>query len=159
MADAPDSAVVDSHILERSLSSGVPSIRCPMPAPLIIPVAALGIPSVLVIFIPSVLFLVWSRSQHPDLSSSSRRARIAFILIAIASATWFGWGWHYGVKYQGYDYMRTTALINAVFSAIIAGVVITRRRTGARPVEHLILDFLLFAWTFTYAFPYFGELP
>jgi hypothetical protein len=83
---------------------------------------------------------------------------MAFALVAIASAVWFTLSWHYGLEYQGYPYTLTTALISLVFASFAAGMLTLWRRTESL-VFSLAINFLLFAWTFTYAFPYLGELP
>lgn len=83
----------------------------------------------------------------------------AFALVTVASMVWFGTGWHYGVEYQGYRYTLATALISLGFAAIAGGMLMRWRTESLSLPFSLTINFLLFAWVFTYAFPYLGELP
>ncbi len=66
--------------------------------------------------------------------------------------------WGYGVSYQGYRYTLTTAVISCSFAAVIAGLLVRLRGIPTARFS-LTVNLLLFAWAFTYAFPYLGELP
>jgi uncharacterized membrane protein YbhN (UPF0104 family) len=50
---------------------------------------------------------------------STKRTRVTFVIMTLASLLWFSLGWRYGVEYQGYRYTLTTSLISVFFAAVI----------------------------------------
>jgi len=120
--------------------------------------AFFGIPPRVAIAIPSLAFCLWSRQLFRGGRISTKRTVVACSVAAVLSAADFAAGWRHGLEDQGSRYTLTTALISLAFAAIIAGMLILWRRRFS-PRRGLAVNFFLFAWVFTYAFPYLGELP
>jgi hypothetical protein len=51
-----------------------------------------------------------------------------------------------------------TAVISLAFAVVTGIVLLLSRRRTSLPLQ-LAVNFLLFAWAFTYAFPWLGETP
>ena len=139
------------------LSHRVPSISSPFPLPLVFPVF-LGVPPLVAAAIPSLVFCAWSWPLFFGSTISTRRTLLAFVVVATASASVFGFYWGHGVTYQGYRYTLTTAIFSLLFAVVIAALLIRFWRDKTT-WSSLAVNFILFAWVFTYAFPYLGELP
>jgi hypothetical protein len=135
----------------------VPSITSPFPLPLMFPVF-LGVPPLVAAAIPSLVFCAWSWPLLFGLRISARRTLLAFVLVATASALEFGFNWGYGLRYQGHRYTLTTAIFSLLFAVVTAALLIRFWRDKTT-WSSLAVNFILFAWVFTYAFPYLGELP
>jgi hypothetical protein len=136
------------------LSNGVPTITCPMPLPLVIP-AMLAL-SKAAVAVPTIAFCLWSRSCFHGSPIPRRRTGIGFAIVALGSIWLFVSGWQYSFDYHGYNFTFGAAIVSLGFVAVI-GTLLLRRATSL-PYS-IFVNFLLFVWTFTYAFPYLGELP
>jgi len=86
------------------------------------------------------------------------RTAIAGICVAAASGLEFAAYWRDGVQYQGVSYTITTALLSFCCASALLFLLI-RSSLSSSFGFRLAANFLLFAWTVTYAFPYLGELP
>ena len=117
-----------------------------------------GVPPLLAIAIPAVFFCLWCLPSFWGRLISARRTAVAFAFVSAGSALVFGFGWHFGLQYQGYTYTLTTAVISFVSAVIVLFMLILSSRRSSLPLR-LAVNFILFAWAFTYAFPYLGELP
>lgn len=109
--------------------------------------------------LPGIFFCLWCWPVIAERPMSRRRTLIAAATVASASAVWFCISWNYGVRYQGMRYTTTTALASVLFAVVIGGLLIVSRRRAASSAYSLAVNFLVFAWAVTYAFPYLGELP
>ena len=137
------------------LSSGVPSVTCPLPFPLCW--FLLLAPSWVVIAVPSATFWFWARPLFRGSLIPSRRTLIAMSLVGVGSVWWFRGGWDFGIRYQGYQYTLDTAIASLILGAAAGGAFALSRRTGSLALN-VAANFLLFVWASTFAFPYLGEL-
>lgn len=118
----------------------------------------MGIPQLLVIFIPTVVFVYWGRPFLQGGLISYKRTFVAFACVAIASGLNFGVSWQEGLRYQGRLYARTTGLISLAYAVVLMPLLILSRRSSSLPLR-LAVNFLIFAWAFTYALTWLGETP
>lgn len=107
----------------------------------------------------AALFCIWCRPLFSGKPTGRKRTRVTVASIALLSALWFyDGGWDLGLKYQSFRYTLMTALGSLAFAALTATLVASSRRADSFAWS-LIINFLIFAWLVTYAFPYLGELP
>lgn len=139
------------------LGRNIPSISCPLPLPLVA-LAFSGVPRQFVIAAPSLIFFVWCLPIVRGNSIPLRRTAFAAALVAVGSGFAFALGWHWGIEYQGYTYTLTTALLSLGLAISTAALLLASRRAPSLAIS-LAANLLLFAWAFTYAAPYLGELP
>jgi hypothetical protein len=139
------------------LHSGVPATIRPLPILFILPVL-LGVPPLIAILLPSILFCIWSGPLFRGSAIPSRRTLVATTIVGMMSAVYFYSSWRYGVKYQGYGYTLTMTLFSSFFAAAVGSVFALSRRTHSLAWS-LAANLLLFVWVSTFAFPYLGELP
>jgi hypothetical protein len=106
----------------------------------------------------AVLFCVWCRPLFSGRPTGRKRTLATVASIILLSALWFYGGWGLGLKYQDYRYTLMTALGSLAFAILTAILVASSRRADSFAWS-LTVNFLIFAWLVTYAFPYLGELP
>jgi len=103
---------------------------------------------------PSIAFLFWCRACFRGIAVSRKRTEVAFLTLAFASILWYG-----SNLFVGHDpFAPVAAPFGFAYVAAIGLMLILSRRSNSLPVS-LATNFLLFAWVFTYAFPWFGEAP
>jgi hypothetical protein len=112
----------------------------------------------LIVAVPSVVFWLWSPGLFRGKAVVPIRSVFLFAISVVISAEEFVGGWGYGLRYQGFKYTITTALLSTAL-AIFTGILILRLRRAPSFALNLLTHFVLFAWLITYAFPYLGELP
>jgi hypothetical protein len=129
------------------------TLLVPFPPTLLTAISELVAPVAL-----ATLFCIWCRPLFSGKPTGRKRTRATVASITLLSALWFYGGWDLGLKYQDYRYTLTTALGSLAFAILSAILVASSRRTGSFAWS-LTVNFLIFAWAVTYAFPYLGELP
>jgi hypothetical protein len=113
----------------------------------------------LVILIPSILFFLWSPGLLLNQKPNVPKRTIALLgLLTILAVVDFGFGWKYGMQYQGSRYTIGVGIINVVWLVFLWWTVIHCRSQPSFK-GHLLSHWFLFAWLAWYAFPYLGELP
>jgi hypothetical protein len=87
-----------------------------------------------------------------------RRTIVLAWSIAAGSLVWFVANLKYGSKYQGLRFVWATAILSALLMLVAAAALFYARKRpslAASTFSHGVL----FLWFFSYAFPYFGEMP
>jgi hypothetical protein len=143
-------------------SSGVPTLYSPLPAVTILPAFVLSrwhLQSLAVV-VPSILFFLWSPGLILDQRPKKVPTRTVALLglLTILAVVDFGFGWKYGVQYQGMYYAVGVGIINVVWLVCLWWAAIHWWRQPSFRGS-LLLHWFLFAWLAWYAFPYLGELP
>ena len=128
-----------------------------LPAPFALAAVLLGTAARFAAVIPSVVFCLWCVPLFRGSPIPRKRTGAAWAVVAVLSAGWFWAGWHNGVRYQGYPYTLTTALISLLCAVVLGGMLSLRRRTDSI-MYSLASNFLLFAWAPAFAFPWIGEM-
>jgi hypothetical protein len=104
------------------------------------------------------LLLVW----HPGLLSGThkvpKRSYIGLLVLSTLIAAHLGFGWSYGVRYQGKEYTITIVVLNVVATSL-AWVLLMTARTRATFPWTLVAHAFVAAWLVWIAFPWLGELP
>lgn len=150
-----------SLILLSAISLGlfcrVPSILSPGPVLLVIPLMA-WTPVLFIILIPAAFFWIWSAYLFYGVPKLPKRTKILGYVIAVLSLSYFASSWSYGVRYQGLLFTIVCAAISAALLTLFILAVRKNEKSGSF-ASNLLASWLLFAWVFTYAFPYLGETP
>lgn len=138
-----------------------PSVWTPIPAPLFI-CAFEGWP-ILGILACVTAFLAWNAPFFwlDDWTTEFEVPLRSWFLLAIligASTIYYIAGWRYGVEYQGLDHCVKCAVVSAVYVALATLFLVAGMRTK-NGLLCLIAHWWIFAWAYSYAFPYLGELP
>jgi hypothetical protein len=81
---------------------------------------------------------------------------LSLSIASIALIAYFFAGWHYGVQYQGRQFVLLCAWVSAI-TAVALWVIFGFCRRKHSSFGSLVFYFLLFAWLSTYAFPYFSN--
>ncbi len=139
-----------------TLSSGVPTLYCPMPVMTILP-AFLGMLPI-GLLIPAGLFFLWNPGLLKHRTNVPKRTVAAAAVLSSLTVVYFATSWDYGVQYQGGRYTVIMLVINLVWLALLWLLIV---RCWRQPsfTTNLLLHWLLFAWLGWYAFPHLGELP
>lgn len=152
-------ALVPAAAAYASARAPFPTPSSPLPLLSVLPLL-FGMPPSLLLAIPAVSF--WILTFYLGRSASPQPMPLRFpILLGIATACsvlWFGFGWSYGVQYQGTDYTAAVTAINAVWMAILWLLWFVMRRSASMAAVS-IFSILLLCWLFWSAFPWLGELP
>ena len=127
-----------------------------VPIPFVLPLL-LGLPPSLAVGFPSVIFCLWCQPFFRGGLVPAHRTMVAFVLVALLSTVVFGLGWHDGFKYQEASFTIRAAIISFGGAALVLLMLALSRRTSSFPLQ-FATNFVLFAWVFTYALPYLGEL-
>lgn len=139
------------------LGGGCPSFIAPGSVLITLP-WMLGIPLPLLIFIPAFLFWLWSPNLFRGESILPKRTKILGYATAILSSALFIKGWSYGERFQGMQFTVVCATLSAAYA--VASLICGRSNKVNRSFKsNLVTTWLIFAWIFTYAFPYLGEIP
>lgn len=137
-----------------------PSILAPMPATLAIPAffTADSWAGWLVLALPAVLFLMWTLPTRDWTSAIPKKSVVLARVVGALSAAWFAFGWRWAIHYQGWSYTVIVAVLSLFALVFLERL---RARQAAAPSDRvwLIYHCLVFAWVFTYAFPWLGETP
>ena len=108
-------------------SSGVPILYSPLPTLTILPAFMLSrwhLES-LVILIPSIFFFLWSPGLLLNQKPNVPKRTIALLgLLTILAVVDFGFGWKYGMQYQGSRYTIGVGIINVVWLVFLWWTVI-----------------------------------
>jgi hypothetical protein len=148
--------------LVSAITSGLLGVDCPrIMAPcsilLILPLF-LGVPLPILIFIPTILFWLWSPHLFQGEANLVKRTKILGYIVAILSAAMFIKSWSLGQRYQGLQFTASYAMLSMGLAAVI--ITLAQRSKGIQSFKlNLVITWLIFTWIFTYAFPYLGEMP
>ena len=145
-------------VTSLSTSTGIPAVYSPFPLFVILPVI-LGFPVPLIAIAASSAFAL-SQLHHfkgeprpkPNLGFT-----ITLGLVTGLTALGLGFGWPYGLDYQGLTYCVVVTAANLAF-AIGTWSLWWVTRTAGRYRSQVLFGFMLFAWVFWYALPYMGEI-
>ena len=133
------------------------SLTTPFPVVLVYPVF-FGVPGLGVaagVFArPLLLFFLVARVREVSRIFLS----ILYLAILAASLWWFRNGWAHALHWQGTVIMQGAAVLSLVFAMGIGVLLFLDWRRPSRN-RLFAVTFFLFAWIYTYAFPYIGEMP
>lgn len=137
-----------------------PSLWKPGPLLLVVPYSN-GVPLFLLPIIPPAMFWLWSAHLFRGTAPVPRRTVVAFGLMVFLSGVWFLSGWRLGMDYQPRSfearaYAEFAPFLSIAMAAAIAACFVAARRHPTFFMNTAV-HFLLFAWAFTYAFPYLGS--
>jgi len=140
--------------------SGVPTLICPFPFMTIIPAFILSSMrlQLLAIFIPTVLFFLWSPRLFQGQNRVPNRSLILLGVLTALTTVFFIGSRQYGLKYQGPAFTYATCAINIAWIILLWPVFIWARSKKSFHAN-LLAHILMFVWIGWYAFPYLGELP
>ncbi len=82
---------------------------------------------------------------------------MASIVVALLSTVLYGFGWQEGIQFQGASFTITGAVISTIGAVLVFLMLALSRQTKTFPLL-FATNFVLFAWMFTCALPYLGEL-
>jgi hypothetical protein len=105
----------------------------------------------------ALAFWFVARPLRQNKAKSIRTTLIVTAIFAIASSAWYITGWHYGLQYQGLRLLLIYVIVSLCWLALVVlGLVVARRNDSWW--GHLSVQFALFVWLATFAFPWLGEL-
>ncbi len=148
--------------LVSAISSGLlgvdsPRIIAPCSILLVLPLF-LGVPLPILIFIPTILFWLWSPYLFRGEANLVKRTKFLSYIITVLSAVMFIESWSLGQRYQGLQFTTSCAVLSTGLAAVIIALVLRSKEVRSFKLN-LVITWLIFAWIFTYAFPYLGEMP
>lgn len=133
------------------------SLTTPFPVSLVFPVF-FGVPvlglAAGVFVVPLLTFLFVARFRKEARIFLS----ILHLTILAASFWWFREHWMDALPWQGLAYIRGAVLLSLLFAMVIGVQLLLDWRQPSRN-RLFAVTFLLFAWIYTYAVPYVGEMP
>ena len=105
----------------------------------------------------ALAFWFVARPLRQNRANSVRGTLVVTAVLAAASAAWYVLGWRYGVQYQGLGTLWFYVGVSLCWLAfVVLGLIVARRADSWW--GHLAVQFALFVWLETFAFPWLGEL-
>ncbi len=148
-----------------SCSTGMPTIRSPLPLPVFVSVllaSALGAtnPWLVATSIPFGKFLLINFYQLRFAEPAPLRTRFTVLLglTSVLSVLFFALAWQDGFRFQGVSFTLGTASINFAI-LIVLWIWWLSLRQKVSKTSALLFATSLHCWLFGYAFPCLGELP
>jgi hypothetical protein len=143
------------------LSSGVPTVLCPLPALTLLPAYLLADWHLwkAAVVLPTLLFFAWHPGLFRGQAKIPKRSYMLFAVATVLSLVYFAASWKWGLHYQGIRYTHVVCIVNITWAAFL-GLAFARSWNGPSSFRfNLFLHWMLFAWLAWYAFPTLGELP
>ena len=134
-----------------------PSIVAPSSMLLLLP-GILGVPIPILSLVPTMLFWLWSQQLFRGSPDLNRRTKILGCIISVLSATYYFNEWRWNAHYYGMFHTVVCTLVSATFAVVIS-IAAWKNKNKPSFKTSIVTTWLIFAWIFTFAFPWLGELP
>lgn len=144
-------------VVWQSISSNIPSITSPWPIWLML-LMWLFYPKYFVILLPVLLMWIWHKGLPQNKAMIPKRSWLLFYCLIVLSLLYFVLNIYSGIEHQGKYYVITILVINVVVVSINVQIGLKARKMPGYRLN-VIFDWILFAWSASYAFPYFGQMP
>ncbi len=135
-----------------SLVEREPVLGLPVPLPLLVlarPGVSMGVSMALVLSIPAVAFCAWCSDCLMGMLVKRRRSMALFAVVLVASLGFHGRAYLQPERDAGLPW---STLLSASFAILIGALSLDRNGRGSF-ARNVMMNFLLFAWMFTCAFP------